>query len=53
MSIGETDLQRLLAGLSPQVAAQPFAIRTQTVGTPVPADAIMLSREAEGVTAIA
>ena len=53
MSIGETDLQRLLAGLSPQVAAQPFAIRTQTVGTPVPADAIMLFREAEGMTVIA
>lgn len=52
MSVGETDLQRLLAGLSPQMAPQPFAIRTQPAGAPVPANAIMLFREAEGMTVI-
>ncbi|MBL8264673.1 MAG: GNAT family N-acetyltransferase [Xanthomonadaceae bacterium] len=51
-SVGETDLQRLLAGLSPALAARPRAIRTQAHDTPVPPDAIMLFREDEGTTVV-
>lgn len=50
--IGETDLARLLAGLAPALAPRPRAIRTQAHDAPVPADAIMLFREDEGVTVI-
>lgn len=49
---GETDLQRLLAGLSPALAPRPRAIRTQAHDAPVPADAIMLFREDEGATVV-
>lgn len=49
---GETDLQRLLAGLSPALAPRPRAIRTQAHDAPVPADAIMLFREDEGTTVV-
>lgn len=51
-SVGETDLQRLLAGLSPALAALPRAIRTQAHGAPVPSNAIMLFREDEGATVV-
>lgn len=51
-SVGETDLQRLLAGLSPALASHPRAIRTQAHDAPVPADAIMLFREDEGATVV-
>lgn len=51
-SVGETDLQRLLAGLSPALASRPRAIRTQAHDAPVPADAIMLFREDEGATVV-
>lgn len=51
-AIGETDLQRLLAGLSPALAPRPRAILTQAHDAPVPADAIMLFREDEGATVI-
>lgn len=51
-SVGETDLQRLLAGLSPALAPRPRAIRTQAHDAPVPADAIMLFREDEGATVV-
>ncbi len=49
---GETDLQTLLAGLSPALAPRPRAIRTQAHDAPVPADAIMLFREDEGATLV-
>lgn len=49
---GETDLQRLLAGLAPTLAERPRAIRTQPADAPVPADAIMLFREDEGLTVV-
>ncbi len=52
VAIGETDLQRLLAGLAPELAAHPCAIRTQSADASVPANAIMLFREAEGMTVI-
>jgi hypothetical protein len=52
-STGETDLQRLLAGLAPALAPRPRAIRTQAQDAPVPADAIMLFREDEGTTIVA
>ncbi|MFZ2754804.1 MAG: ACT domain-containing protein [Lysobacteraceae bacterium] len=52
VAIGETDLQRLLAGLAPELAARPRAIRSQPTGEAVPADAIMLFREQEGVTVV-
>lgn len=52
VAIGETDLQRLLAGLAPKLAARPRAIRSQPTGEAVPADAIMLFREQEGTTII-
>lgn len=51
--VGETDLSRLLAGLSPTLAPRPRAIRTQPHGMPAPASAIMLFREEEGTTVIA
>jgi GNAT superfamily N-acetyltransferase len=51
-TIGETDLQRLLAGLSPALAPRPRAIRTQAHDAPVPTDAIMLFREDEGATVV-
>ena len=49
---GETDLQRLLAGLAPTLAERPRAIRTQPADAPVPVDAIMLFREDEGLTVV-
>lgn len=49
---GETDLDRLLAGLAPELAARPRAIRTQARDDAVPADAILSFREDEGVTVI-
>ena len=52
VAIGETDLQRLLAGLAPELAARPRAIRSQPTGEAVPADAIMLFREQEGTTIV-
>jgi uncharacterized protein len=52
VAVGETDLQRLLAGLAPELVAHPRAIRTQSMDAPVPADAIMLFRETEGTTII-
>jgi hypothetical protein len=52
-AVGETDLQRLLAGLAPELLANPCAIRSQGTGMPLPADAIMAFREAEGMTVIA
>jgi hypothetical protein len=52
VAIGETDLPRLLAGLAPELAAHPCAIRTQSADASVPANAIMLFREAEGMTVI-
>lgn len=50
--VGETDLQRLLAGLAPALAARPRAIRTQAHGAAVPAEALLLFREDEGTTVI-
>lgn len=52
MAVGETDLQRLLEGLAPELAAQPRAIRTQPMDAPVPAATIMLFRETEGTTIV-
>lgn len=52
-SPGETDLQRLLAGLSPQLSPLPRTISAQARGAPVPAGAIMLFREDEATTVIA
>ena len=52
MSIGETDLQQLLAGLAPELAALPRAIRTQAADAHLPANTIMLFRESEGTTLI-
>ena len=52
LAVGETDLQRLLVGLAPMLAPRPRAIRTQALGQPLPADAIMLFHETEGVTTI-
>ena len=51
-TIGETDLQRLLAGLAPELAERPRAIRSQATDASVPADAIMSFRENEGTTTI-
>jgi uncharacterized protein len=51
-AMGETDLQRLLAGLAPALAERPRAIRTQAAHAPVPADAGMYFREDEGITVI-
>ena len=50
--VGETDLSRLLAGLAPALAPQPRAIRTRAHDAPVPADALLLFREDEGVTVV-
>lgn len=50
--VGETDLQRLLAGLAPELAEQPRAIRSQAADVPAPANAIMTFRENEGTTVI-
>ena len=52
-STGDTDLQRLLAGLAPTLAPRPRAIRTQAQDAPLPADALMLFREDEGTTVVA
>ncbi len=52
VAIGETDLQRLLAGLAPELAARPRAIRSQPTDEAIPADAIMLFREQEGTTIV-
>jgi uncharacterized protein len=49
---GETDLQRLLAGLAPELAEHPRMIRSQAANAPTPADAIMTFRENEGTTVI-
>ena len=49
---GETDLQRLLAGLKPALALRPRAFRTQAHDAPLPADALLLFREDEGTTVI-
>lgn len=51
-AVGETDLQQLLAGLAPESAAYPCAIRAQPANAAIPADTIMLFREAEGMTVI-
>lgn len=51
-SVGETDLQRLLAGLAPALAPRPRAIRTQAHDASIPADTIMLFREDEGTTVV-
>lgn len=51
-AVGETDLQRLLAGLAPELAARPRTIRSQAADASVPAATIMLFREDEGVTTI-
>lgn len=50
--VGETDLQRLLAGLAPELAEHPRAIRSQAADVPAPADAIMAFLESEGMTVI-
>lgn len=52
MTVGETDLQRLLAGLAPELHERPRAIRTQPADASVPGDAIMLFREDEGTTVV-
>jgi uncharacterized protein len=52
VAVGETDLQRLLAGLSPELAAHPRAIRTQPASAAAPANTIMSFRETEGMTVI-
>lgn len=51
-AVGETDLQRLLAGLAPDLAARPRTIRSQAADASVPAATIMLFREDEGVTTV-
>ena len=52
VAIGETDLLRLLAGLAPQLAPRPRAIRSQAADASVPVETIMLFREDEGVTTV-
>lgn len=52
MTVGETDLRRLLAGLAPALHERPRAIRMQPADASVPADAIMLFREDEGTTVV-
>ena len=52
VSIGETDLRRLLAELAPQLAPRPRAIRSQAAEASVPVETIMLFREDEGVTTV-
>lgn len=51
-SVGETDLQRLLAGLAPEPAPRPRAIRTQAHDAPMPVGAILSFREDEGTTVV-
>ncbi len=51
-AVGETDLQRLLGGLAPELAERPRAIRSQAADVAVPAEAIMSFRENEGITTI-
>ena len=51
-AVGETDLQRLLAGLAPELAARPRTIRSQAADASVSAATIMLFREDEGVTTV-
>ena len=52
VAVGETDLQRLLSGLAPELAPRPRAIRSQAADASVPAGTIMLFREDEGVTTV-
>jgi uncharacterized protein len=52
VTAGETDLHRLLAGLAPELAEHPRAIRSQAVNVPASEDAIMTFRESEGMTVI-
>lgn len=52
VAVGETDLQRLLGGLAPELAERPRAIRSQAADVAVPAEAIMSFRENEGITTI-
>lgn len=52
VTVGETDLQRLLSGLAPELAHHPRAIRSQAADVSVPADAIMAFLEIEGTTVI-
>ncbi len=52
VAVGETDLQRLLAGLAPELASRPRTIRSQAADASVPAGTIMLFREEEGVTTV-
>ncbi len=52
VAIGETGLRRLLAGLAPQLAPRPRAIRSQAADASVPVETIMLFREDEGVTTV-
>lgn len=52
VAVGETDLQRLLGGLAPELAPRPRAIRSQAADASVPAGTIMLFREDEGVTTV-
>ncbi len=52
VAVGETDLQRLLSGLAPDLVARPRAIRSQAAGASVPTEAIMLFREDEGITTV-
>lgn len=49
---GETDLRTLLSGLAPALAATPRVLRVQPHDAPVPADALLVFREAEGTTVI-
>ncbi len=51
-AVGETDLQRLLAGLAPELAMRPRAIRSQAADASVPVETIMLFREDEGITTV-
>ena len=51
---GETDLGKLLAGLSPQLDPAPYVFATLPVGTPVPAEVTPLATfaEAEGLSLV-
>ncbi|TPI12644.1 ACT domain-containing protein [Mesorhizobium sp. B4-1-1] len=51
---GETDLQKLLASMTPQLLTDVYVFATLAPGTPVPArlDPIMQFREREGLTLI-
>lgn len=52
---GETDLHKLLAGLSPQLDPSRYVFSTLPVGTPVPAGLMPLATfaEAEGLSLVA